>query len=614
MSSLTRIRVLGPLAAAFLVVSLAYAVQADAAYKAKIDNGTLTLTGDGASDKLVLAVDPAAPGTLLADVGADGTADFSFDRSTFTAVVVKAGAGDDEISLVQSTGIAEEAITLDGGDGNDTLTGANGVETFIGGKGNDVVIGRIGADRVLLGDGDDHAVWNPGDGSDTVDGGNGKDVLDFNGSNIGETIGVTAAGSHVSFTRDIAGIAMDLDGLERIAFSSLVGADDLTVVSVAGTDTKTVAVVLEGSIGGGDGAADTVTAQGTGGADRVTVGTVGGEVVVSGLAAQTSVAGSEAALDHVGVKTLGGADAITSGVGLAGPLAVDVDGGDDADTARFTGTAGDDEIGVAANGAAVATFTPGSTLFGTAAVESLTVLGLGGADTIAGVGNLAALTALTIDGGDGANTLRGGNGADLLLGGAGADVVDGNQGADTALLGDGDDRFEWDPGDGSDSVDGGAGRDALDFFGSNIGETILVVANGGRAKLTRDIASITMDFDNVEDLLVKTLGGADLVVVDDLSGTDVKAVTLDLAAFGGGGDGTDDQVVANGSAKGEVVQIGVDGADAVVSGLPASQRIHGSEAPGDSLLVQTLGGDDDVTVDPAVSGLIKTVVNLGSGE
>jgi Ca2+-binding RTX toxin-like protein len=611
-SPLARIRILGPLAAAFLVVSLTYAVQADAAYKAKVASDTLTLTGDGASDRLVLAVDPAAPGTLVADVGADGTADLSFDRSTFTAVVVKAGAGDDEITVLQSTAIAEEAITLDGGNGNDRLLGGIGAETFIGGKGNDVVVGGREADRALLGDGDDRFAWNPGDGSDTVDGGNGKDVLEFNGSNIGETIGVAAAGSHVSFTRDVAGIEMDLDGLERIAFRALGGADDVTVGNLAGTDTKAVAVDLEAS--SGDGSADTVTAQGTGAADRVNVGTVAGEVVVSGLAAQTSVAGSEAALDRVGVQTLGGADAITSAVGLAGPLSVDVDGGDDADTARFSGTAGDDEIGIAANGSAVATFTPGSTLFGTAAVESLTVLGLGGADTIAGVGNLAALTALTIDGGDGADTLRGGNGADVLLGGTGADFVDGSQGADTALLGDGDDRFEWDPGDGSDTVDGGAGRDALDFSGSNIGETILVVANGGRAKLTRDIASITMDFDNVEDLLVKTLGGADLVVVDDLSGTDVNAVTLDLAAFGGGGDATDDQVVANGSAKGEVVQIGLDGADAVVTGLPASLRIHGSDGPADSLLVQTLGGDDDATVDPAVSSVIKTVVNLGSGE
>ena len=43
-------------------------------------------------------------------------------------------------------------------------------------------------------------------------------------------------------------------------------------------------------------------------------------------------------------------------------------------------------------------------------------------------------------------------------------------------------------------VEGQSGTDALDFNGSNIGEQIDVTANGGRVRLTRNIASITMDF------------------------------------------------------------------------------------------------------------------------
>ena len=158
------------------------------------------------------------------------------------------------------------------------------------------------------------------------------------------------------------------------------------------------------------------------------------------------------------------------------------------------------------------------------------MLGLDGADTITAAGNLAPLTALTMDGGDGADTLLGGNGADLLIGGTGGDTVDGNQGKDTAQLGDGDDGFVWNPGDGSDIVDGQAGSDALDFFGANIGEYMVVASNGKRVRLTRDIAAITMDIGGVEGLAVHALGGTDFVVLDDLAGTELATADVDLNA------------------------------------------------------------------------------------
>ena len=43
-------------------------------------------------------------------------------------------------------------------------------------------------------------------------------------------------------------------------------------------------------------------------------------------------------------------------------------------------------------------------------------------------------------------------------------------------------------------------------------------------------------------------------------------------------------------------------------------RIAGSEAANDTLRVQTLDGDDDVTVAPDVADLIATVVDLGAGD
>jgi hypothetical protein len=52
----------------------------------------------------------------------------------------------------------------------------------------------------------------------------------------------------------------------------------------------------------------------------------------------------------------------------------------------------------------------------------------------------------------------------------------------------------------------------------------------------------------------------------------------------------------------------------LTAGLPALTRVAGSEPALDRLAINTLGGDDDVTVAPDVSDLIAPVVDLGDGE
>ena len=155
----------------------------------------------------------------------------------------------------------------------------------------------------------------------------------------------------------------------------------------------------------------------------------------------------------------------------------------------------------------------------------------------------------TIDGGGGNDILLGGDGNDLLIGGNGNDTVTGGRGNDVALLGNGNDTFVWNPGDGSDVVEGGAGTDTLRSNGSNVGEHIDISANGGRATLFRDVGTVTMDLNSVETIQIAALGGADTITVNDLSGTGVRQVAIDLAATGTGvGDGQPDTVIVNGSA------------------------------------------------------------------
>src|SRR5262249_60919799 len=81
---------IGVFGAALVWVALVVA-PAQAAFTAGITGTTLTINGDDASDHLALRLG-ANPNTLQVDVGDDGSADFSFDRSHFDHVVVNAGA------------------------------------------------------------------------------------------------------------------------------------------------------------------------------------------------------------------------------------------------------------------------------------------------------------------------------------------------------------------------------------------------------------------------------------------------------------------------------------------------------------------------------------------
>ena len=117
-------------------------------------------------------------------------------------------------------------------------------------------------------------------------------------------------------------------------------------------------------------------------------------------------------------------------------------------------------------------------------------------------------------------------------------------------MGAGNDTFVWNPGDGSDTVEGQGGTDTLQFNGSNVNENIDLSANGSRLRLSRDVGNVTMDVNGVEQVNVAALGGADTLTVNDLSGTGVTGVNLDLAGTPGSGtgDGQADTVIVNGTA------------------------------------------------------------------
>jgi Ca2+-binding RTX toxin-like protein len=228
------------------------------------------------------------------------------NNSAVEELVVKGLGGADTIAGQNGIG-ALTHLTLDGGSGDDTVRGGDGADTLLGGTGDDLVDGNIGADTAQLGSGDDTFQWDPGDGSDTVEGQGGNDAMSFNGSNASEDIDVAPNGPRVRLTRNVAGIVMDFDGIERTDIRALGGVDNITVDNLAGTDLDAANVHLASTTGDGDGSLDTVIANGGDKAEHVRVTRSASQVLTTGLAAQTTIDGSEPT-DMLRVNTLDGRD------------------------------------------------------------------------------------------------------------------------------------------------------------------------------------------------------------------------------------------------------------------------------------------------------------------
>ena len=403
----------------------------------------------------------------------------------------------------------------------------------------------------------------------------------------------------------VAGGAPTVANTTRIIVVGLDGNDVITIDEGNGALPPADLTGGEGNdVLSGGSAADVIVGQGgndtllgQGGVDQVIGG--GGNDVLTGGSADDQVFGQ------------GGDDRMIWNPGEGTDLN---EGGGGTDTVEVNGGNGAEQFTTTANGTRVrfdrVSPAPFSIDIGTS--ESLVLNANGGDDTFAATGNLAALIRITVDGGAGADTLNGSNGIDILLGGDGRDVVDGNQGDDTAFLGDGADTFQWDPGDGSDTVEGQAGQDILLFNGSNSSETMDISANGPRVRLTRNIGNVAMDTDDVESLQVNPIGGADTLTVNDISGTDVTAVSTDLAAFGGGSDQAADSVIVNATNGDDVVVVNGQNRNVDITGLSAVVSATGATPSDDRLTVNALGGADVVDASAVRANTAQLSLNGGA--
>ena len=537
-------RILGVLAAlAALALVFAGPASAKQKVKSKVHKGTLTVTGTSASENIVLRLRSGDPTQVEVVVGADS--DF-FKRDKFDHIVVDAGGGDDSVSIDESNGVFTdtELTTLDGGDGNDTLLGGSGAETFMGGDGDDFVDGNRGNDTAVLGAGDDTFQWDPGDGSDVVEGQAGQDRMLFNGANINEKFDVSANGGRVRFTRDVANIVMDLDDVEQIDLKALGGVDDLTVNDLSGTDLTQVNADLAAAGGGGDGAADTVTANGTNANDAIGIAANAGAVDVTGVAAAVHITDPEAALDKLVVNGRDGDDTITGGNGLAGLIGLTIDGG-----------AGND----------------------------------------------------TINGGDGADNLLGGDGDDFVDGNRGNDTAVLGAGDDTFQWdpGDGSDVVEGQAGQDRMLFNGANINEKFDVS-ANGGRVRFTRDVANIVMDLDDVEQIDLKaLGGVDDLTVNDLSGTDLTQVNaDLAaaggGGDGAADTVTANGTAG-----DDVVLVAGDSSGVSVQglatrtdiTNAEPTDALrVNGLAGDDVITATALTANALMLTEDGGDGNDTL------------------
>jgi Ca2+-binding RTX toxin-like protein len=293
------------------------------------------------------------------------------------------------------------------------------------------------------------------------------------------------------------------------------------------------------------------------------------------------------------------------------------EGGDGTDTIEVNGGNGSEVFTATPNGTRVRfdRVSPAPFTLDIGTAENLVVNMNGGNDTFTGSNGLAPLIKLTVDGGAGDDTITGGDGNDTLRGGDGNDTLIGGRGNDVLLGGAGDDVFVWNPGDGSDILEGQAGSDTMQFNGANIAERFELSANGSRLLFTRDVANITMDANGIEHVKIAELGGADRTIVNDLTGTSVSDVAVDLAspAGSGTGDGAVDSVTINATSANDVVRISSVGNAVSVDGLAAHVAIVGDEAT-DQLIVHGLAGDDVVDASAVGNGAMALTLDGGDGD
>jgi serralysin len=482
--------------------------------------GTFTLSVVGTTLGETMTIDRDVAGLLRVNGGTVTITGGSPTIANTDLISVAGGDGDDIVSIDEFNGAMPKA-ELGGGNGNDTLTGGSGDDTLTGeadndilfgrggidllygGSGNDTLTGGDGADQMFGEAGNDRMIWNPGDDSDVMEGGTESDTAEINGGNGAEVFTIVANGTRVAFSRtDPAPFTLDIGTTESLVLNAGGGDDSisasgnlaaligLTIDGGAGNDTILGGNGIDTLLGGDDNdfidgnQGNDVAFLGNGndtfqwdpgdGSDVVEGQAGADQFVFNGSAAneifdilanggrtqelrnvgaivqdindvEAFTLNSSAGTDANNITVLTGTDETAFTVNLAGTIggsagdgAVDtvtVNGSSGANTILLTGTSGTvSTISIAGLEATI-------TVNQSEATDALIVNGGEGNDNISAATIVAGMTSLTLDGGGGNDVIRsggdghylGGLGDDLIYAGltTSTEVIDGGDGIDT---------------------------------------------------------------------------------------------------------------------------------------------------------------------------------------
>lgn len=455
-----------------------------------------------------------------------------------------------------------ERIVVRGGGGNDSVrvVGADGRRiatkvpsiVILGGVGNDALQGGRAVETI-----------GGGAGTDSIDGGPANDTIRLGGGD--DTYGWDPG--------DGTDVIEGQGGVDRILFNGS-GASERFELAPRGDRLRLTRLPESATLDAND--VEAVELDALGGTDTVALDNLAGTGV------------TQASIDLEGIAGGG------SGDGQPDNVVVNAGNGDD--TIAIGGSPGSIKVAGVGSPISIAHATAG---------DALAVNAQSGADAVDASGLLGGAIALALDGGAQ---------VDKLIGSPAGDLIDGGSENDAASLGDGDDTYRWDSGDGSDLVDGQAGTDRLLVNGSDAGDAFELAPTGGRLRLLRGPENVTAETNGVEAVDVLPLGGPDTVTVNDLAGTGVAQVNLDLTAAAGGsaGDGQVDRIVVNALPGNDKLAIAGGTSGVKATGLAAAISVTHSEEGNDELRLNALAGEDDVDASGLTAGAIGLTLDGGT--
>lgn len=404
--------------------------------------------------------------------------------------------------------------TLWGNGGNDTLLGGSEKDYLIGGTGNNSLDGGAGDDYLTALDGDDTYIFAAGYGKDTIEDSGGRNAVRFGAGMTAEGITVNVislGGSSVLVLGNSTGDVLLVKDYQKWSASTFQFADGSRL---------TFAELMQK-------AASPIDEIGSSGTDSLYGSNWGDEI--------SGAEGDDLIVGQGGDDLLNGDvgnDTFSFNIGDGADVVTDFDGrnvvrfgpGIDADSLTFSETYSMDGehllrvnysggtitiVGGAYGGVSQFSFVDGSSLSLSQVMASFDGISVSLDDQ-----------GRNLIGSDGVDTLRGGNGDDSFDAQGGNDLVRGGGGSDTINGGGGNDLINGEAGDdyilggaGSDTLIGGAGNDTL--LGGEGADTFLFQRANGRDQVitlanSTNVLQIDQGLD-IQDFTVQRTGN-DLVV------------------------------------------------------------------------------------------------------